>query len=97
MYSGAMVSPWYDSMIAKVIVNAPTRLEAIRKMRVALEELTCEGIDTNIDFLYLLMYNPDFIMGRIDTSFLEKNCDGIIKSIIPNNIANTLYVKTAPY
>lgn len=79
MYSGAMVSPWYDSMIAKVIVNAPSRLEAIRKMRVALEELTCEGIDTNIDFLYLLMYNPEYIMGRIDTSFLEKNCEGIIK------------------
>ncbi|MCC6094669.1 MAG: acetyl-CoA carboxylase biotin carboxylase subunit [Eubacterium sp.] len=79
LYNGAMVSPYYDSMVAKVIVHAPGRLEAIRKMRVALEEMTVEGIDTNIDFLYLIMYNNDFITGNVDTGFLEKNTDAIIR------------------
>lgn len=79
LYSGCRVSPYYDSMIAKVIVHAPGRLEAIRKMRVALEEMTIEGIDTNNDFLYLIMFNNDFLTGNIDTGFLEKNTDAIIR------------------
>ncbi|MGN0362810.1 MAG: acetyl-CoA carboxylase biotin carboxylase subunit [Bilifractor sp.] len=79
LYNGCMVSPYYDSMVAKVIVHAPGRLEAIRKMRVALEEMTVEGIDTNIDFLYLIMYNNDFMTGNVDTGFLEKNTDAIIR------------------
>ena len=79
IYSGCTVSPYYDSMIAKVIVHAPGRLEAIRKMRVALEEMTVEGIDTNIDFLYLILFNNDFLTGNVDTGFLEKNTDAIIR------------------
>ncbi len=79
LYSGCRVSPYYDSMIAKVIVHAPGRLEAIRKMRVALEEMTVEGIDTNIDFLYLILFNNDFLTGNVDTGFLEKNTDAIIR------------------
>ena len=66
-------------MIAKGIVHAPGRLEAIRKMRVALEEMTVEGIDTNIDFLYLILFNNDFLTGNVDTGFLEKNTDAIIR------------------
>jgi acetyl-CoA carboxylase biotin carboxylase subunit len=79
LYSGCKVSPYYDSMIAKVIVHAPGRLEAIRKIRVALEEMTIEGIDTNIDFLYLILFNNDYLTGNIDTGFLEKNTDAIIR------------------
>lgn len=79
LYNGSRVSPWYDSMIAKVIVHAPGRLEAIRKMRVALEEMTVEGIDTNLEFLYLLMFNPDYLSGHVDTGFLEKDADAIIR------------------
>ena len=79
LYSGCRVSSYYDSMIAKVIVHAPGRLEAIRKMRVALEEMTVEGIDTNIDFLYLILFNNDFLTGNVDTGFLEKNTDAIIR------------------
>lgn len=79
LYNGSRVSPWYDSMIAKVIVHAPGRLEAIRKMRVALEEMTVEGINTNLEFLYLLMFNPDYLSGHVDTGFLEKDAEAIIR------------------
>ena len=79
LYNGSRVSPWYDSMIAKVIVHAPGRLEAIRKMRVALEEMTVEGINTNLEFLYLIMFNPDYLSGHVDTGFLEKDADAIIR------------------
>ena len=48
-------------------------------MRVALEEMTVEGIDTNIDFLYLILFNNDFLTGNVDTGFLEKNTDAIIR------------------
>ena len=79
LYSGCKVSPYYDSMIAKVIVHAPGRLEAIRKMRVALEEMTVDGIETNINFLYLILFHNDFLVGNVDTGFLEKNTDAIIR------------------
>ncbi len=79
LYSGSKVSPYYDSMIAKVIVHAPGRLEAIRKMRVALEELTVDGIRTNAEFLYLLMFHADYMVGHVDTGFLEQNTDAIVR------------------
>jgi acetyl-CoA carboxylase, biotin carboxylase subunit len=46
-------------MIAKLIVHAPNRREAIKKMRVALEQFVVEGISTNIEYQYLIMHNPD--------------------------------------
>ena len=79
LYPGSRVSPYYDSMIAKIIVHAPGRLEAIRKMRVALEEMTVKGIDTNIEFQYLILHNTDFLVGNVDTGFLEKNTDAIVR------------------
>ncbi|MCR4654570.1 MAG: acetyl-CoA carboxylase biotin carboxylase subunit [Eubacterium sp.] len=79
LYPGSKISPYYDSMIAKVIVHAPGRLEAIRKMRVALEELTIQGVDTNVDFLYLIMFNSDYMVGNVDTGFLEKDTEAIIR------------------
>lgn len=79
LYSGYEVSPFYDSMIAKVIVHGNTRLEAVRRMRRALEELVIEGIETNERFMYLLMYHPEFIKGNYDTSFWEKNSETIEK------------------
>lgn len=78
LYSGSKVSPYYDSMIAKVIVHAPGRLEAIRKMRVALEETTIDGIRTNLDFLYLIMFNADYLTGNVDTGFLERQAKAIL-------------------
>lgn len=79
LYNGARISPYYDSMIAKIIVKADTRLAAIRKMRVALEELTIEGVKSNADFLYLLMFNEEFVTGKIDTGFLSENADAIVR------------------
>ncbi len=78
LYTGYETSPYYDSMIAKVIVHAPTRMDAIRRMRRALEELMIKGIKTNADFSYLIMHDPDFIRGDYDTGFIEKKTDVIL-------------------
>jgi acetyl-CoA carboxylase biotin carboxylase subunit len=72
IYPGYEVPPFYDSMIAKLIVHAPTRREAIKKMRVALEQFVVEGIHTNIDYQYLIMHNTDFIKGQYDTGFIAR-------------------------
>ncbi|MDD3382634.1 MAG: acetyl-CoA carboxylase biotin carboxylase subunit [Bacilli bacterium] len=72
IYSGYEVPPFYDSMLAKLIVHAPTRKEAIRKMRMALEQFIVDGIITNVDFLYVIMHNPEFVKGNYNTSFIKK-------------------------
>ena len=79
VYSGSRVSPFYDSMIAKLIVHASGRQEAIHKMRAALEELTIEGVRTNIDYLYLMMFQRDYLLGQFDTSFIEENTEKILR------------------
>lgn len=63
VYNGSMISPYYDSMILKLIVFAPTRLECIKKMRAALEETIIDGVKTNIEFNYLALYQKEFIEG----------------------------------
>jgi acetyl-CoA carboxylase biotin carboxylase subunit len=78
LYAGGAISPFYDSMIGKVIVWAPTRLEAIRKMRRALEEMTIEGVDTNLDVVHLIMFNGDFLRGSYNTGFIEKHLDELL-------------------
>ena len=59
-------------MILKIIAFGDTRNEAISKMKRALEEIVIEGVDTNIDFLFQIIKNQDFIRGKFDTSFIEK-------------------------
>ena len=71
IYSGYTVPPYYDSMLAKLIVHAKNRNEAIRKMRSALGEVIIEGIDTNVDYQYEILNHPDFISGNIDIEFIE--------------------------
>ncbi len=71
IYSNYQVPPYYDSMLAKVIVYGSTRKEALRKMRCALEEFIIEGIKTNVEFQYILMHNKDFVRGVYDTSFIN--------------------------
>ncbi len=66
------VPPFYDSLLAKLIVYAPTRLEAIKKMRVALEQFVIEGVITNTEYHYLLMHHTDFIKGQYDTGFISR-------------------------
>ncbi len=72
VYAGYTITPYYDSMIAKLIVHAPTRQEAIMKMRWALAEFLVEGVDTNIDFQLSLLHNPAFERGEYDIGFLGR-------------------------
>lgn len=70
-YSGYMIPPNYDSMIAKLIVTAQTREEAINKMKRALDEYVIEGIKTTIPFHRQLMDHPDYVAGNYTTKFME--------------------------
>ena len=76
IYSGYTIPSNYDSMIAKIITHGVNRNEAISKMKRALEELVIEGIETNRDFLFDIIRNPNFIRGNFDTSFIEKEMLG---------------------
>ena len=71
IYSGYTIPPYYDSMVAKLIVWAKNRKEAIQKMRSALGEIIIEGIDTNVDYQYEIMNHPAYISGDIDIEFIE--------------------------
>ncbi|HCM88727.1 MULTISPECIES: acetyl-CoA carboxylase biotin carboxylase subunit [Vagococcus] len=72
MYNGYTIPPYYDSMIAKVIVHAETRVEALAKMQRALSELVTDGLVTNQEFQLDLITHPDIIKGIYDTSFLQE-------------------------
>lgn len=72
VFSGYEVTPYYDSMLAKLIVYADSREEAIDKMRSALGEVVIEGIDTNIDYQYEIINNSDFISGNFDVDFIDQ-------------------------
>ncbi|GIO65344.1 acetyl-CoA carboxylase biotin carboxylase subunit [Paenibacillus sp. JTLBN-2024] len=72
-YQGYTIPPYYDSMIAKLIVWAPTRDEAIAKMKRALSEFAVEGIHTTIPFHMKLLDHPTFNRGDFDIKFLEEN------------------------
>ena len=78
LYTGYTLPPYYDSLMAKLIVFAPTRLEAIRRMRRALEELIIEGPANNTDLLHQIMHHPDFIRGNYNTGYLEANMDTLL-------------------
>ncbi len=73
VFTGYEVSPYYDSMIAKIIVSGDTRLEAVRRLRRALEELIIEGVKTNFEFMHLLTYHPAFLKGNYNTGFWEEH------------------------
>ena len=73
------VLPFYDSMLAKIIVKGDNRKEAIMKMRSALEELVIEDISTNQNFLYMIMHDSNFVEGKYDTSFIDKKIDSLLE------------------
>ena len=73
VYSGYEIPPYYDSMIAKVIVHGRDRQEAIDKMRSTLGELIIDGVTTNVDFQYEILNNEDFQAGNITTDFIPKH------------------------
>ena len=72
IYAGYTVPPYYDSLLAKVIVHGNTRAEALARMRQALDSFIIEGVTTTIPFLGRVMRHPDFIEGKVDTKFLER-------------------------
>ena len=72
IYSGYTVPAFYDSMLAKLIVHADTREEAISKMRSALGEVIIDGIETNLNYQYEILGHPDYCSGEIDIEFIEK-------------------------
>ncbi|RLD77460.1 MAG: acetyl-CoA carboxylase biotin carboxylase subunit [Bacteroidetes bacterium] len=71
VYAGYTIPPNYDSMIAKLIITAQTREEAINKMKRALDEFVIEGVKTTIPFHRQLMDNADYIAGNYTTKFME--------------------------
>ncbi len=73
VHEGCMISPRYDSLIAKVIVRQPTRPEAIRAMQRCLDEFVIAPIKTTIPFLSRVMAHPDFAAGTVDTGFVERS------------------------
>lgn len=68
--SGAMISPYYDSMVAKLITYAPTREEAIQRMREALDIIDLKGVTTNAELHAAIMADPTFQKGGVDTNYL---------------------------
>ncbi len=80
-YPGYVVSPNYDSMVAKLIVWAPTRLEALDRMRTALTEYRIRGIKTTIPFHACVMQHPDFRNGEFSTRFVDLNMEAILREI----------------
>ena len=76
VHEGYIVSPYYDSMIGKLIVHQPTRAEAIACMQRALAELRVEGIQTTVPFHAKVMAHSDFVEGWVDTSFVERTFFG---------------------
>jgi acetyl-CoA carboxylase biotin carboxylase subunit len=72
-YPGYEIPPYYDSMIAKVIVWGPTREEAIARMNRALEDFVIAGVKTTIPFHKKLLKHPEFISGNFNTGFLEEH------------------------
>lgn len=79
IYPGYEISPYYDSMIAKIIVHGNNRRHAIRRMRRCLEELIIEGVDTNAGLLYVSLFERSMIRGTYNTSSLENNLSELLK------------------
>ena len=79
VYQGYTISPYYDSMVAKVIVHAPTRLEAIKKMRRVLSELVIDGVTTNQKVLFYIFHQPDYVKGKFNTGFIDAHLEEMLR------------------
>jgi acetyl-CoA carboxylase, biotin carboxylase subunit len=73
MHAGALISPFYDSMIAKLIVHGSNRAEAVSLLQAALAEFEIEGVRTNLPLLRFIAQHADFVDNRINTRWLEKS------------------------
>ena len=77
VYAGYTVPPYYDSLIAKVIVQGRDREEALKRMQLALETFVIEGVATTMPFLARVMQHPQFQAGDVDTKWLEREVERI--------------------
>jgi acetyl-CoA carboxylase biotin carboxylase subunit len=71
-FEGYVVPPFYDSLLAKLIVHGANRLDAIERTREALESFVVEGVDTTIPFLHSVLSDPEFEQGAVNTRWLEE-------------------------
>ena len=71
-HSECLISPYYDSMIAKVMVHGRDRQEAIARMRRTLEMTVIEGIKTNVSLHLKILAEADFVAGRLSTAFMNR-------------------------
>jgi acetyl-CoA carboxylase biotin carboxylase subunit len=78
-YTGYTVPPYYDSLLAKLIVQGRDRPEALKRMQIALESFIIEGVTTTIPFLARVMQNADFQRGAVHTKFLEVEGADLLK------------------
>jgi len=78
LYNGCTMSPYYDSLAAKVMAHGATRLEAIRKLRRCLEEFALEGFPTNAELSYEILFHPVFVRGRCTTGFLDEHLEELL-------------------
>lgn len=78
LFQGYRIPPFYDSMIAKVIVHAATRLQAINKMRRVLSELVIEGVSSNQKMLYMICHNPSFVKGEYHIRFMDQEAASVL-------------------
>ena len=77
--------PNYDSLLSKLIVWAPTRQEAIERMKRALDEYAIDGVMTTIPFHQMLLDHPEFKAGNLSTHFIEKHFSELKKKPAANN------------
>jgi acetyl-CoA carboxylase biotin carboxylase subunit len=72
VYAGYRIPPYYDSLMAKLIVSAKTRQEALVRSKYALGSFVIEGVSTTIPFLLEVVSHSDFQKGEVDTHFVER-------------------------
>jgi acetyl-CoA carboxylase biotin carboxylase subunit len=92
---GSEISLFYDPMLAKLIVHAPTRESAIERMHRALLELTIEGIECSRDFHLRVMEDDEFRRGAIEIQWLERRLDSLVKKAPPPETARLASVIAA--
>lgn len=89
---GDTISSAYDGMIAKLIVSGPTREAAIRKLNAALQEYEVVGLNTNIEFLKRVCQSPAFVIGDVETGFIQKHHNELFSE---EHVADELFVQAA--
>ncbi|MFI9111331.1 ATP-binding protein [Streptomyces venezuelae] len=84
--AGTEVSSLYDPMLSKVIVHAPDRPTALRKLRAALGDLVTLGVPTNAGFLRRLLAHPDVVSGALDTGLVERDAESLVPAGVPEEV-----------